>query len=147
MALYIPHRIFRLTRLLYVRPETFGPYYVHLATTFWLPSGEIHHRRHSAALSSYICASCFRLRYTYRILQVSSASLNCRFEFVHVLQLSLNHLCPDMSVFLRFLLLLFLFSTYPWEWHINCVSLLVLQIFCNLQHQLRRYTSQSGASD
>ena len=30
MALYIPHSIFHLARLLYVRPETFGPYYVHL---------------------------------------------------------------------------------------------------------------------
>ena len=30
MALYIPHGIFRLARLLYVRPETFGPYYVGL---------------------------------------------------------------------------------------------------------------------
>ena len=29
MALYIPHSIFRLARLLYVRPETFGPYYVY----------------------------------------------------------------------------------------------------------------------
>ena len=29
MALYIPHSIFRLARLQYVRPETFGPpYYV-----------------------------------------------------------------------------------------------------------------------
>jgi hypothetical protein len=28
MALYIPHSIFHLTRLLYVRPETFGPCYV-----------------------------------------------------------------------------------------------------------------------
>ena len=28
MALYIPHSIFDLARLLYVRPETFGPYYV-----------------------------------------------------------------------------------------------------------------------
>ena len=28
MALYIPHGIFRLARLLYVRPETFGPYYI-----------------------------------------------------------------------------------------------------------------------
>ena len=28
MALYIPHSIFRLARLLYVRPETFGPYYI-----------------------------------------------------------------------------------------------------------------------
>ena len=29
MALYIPHSIFHLARLLYVRSETFGPYYVH----------------------------------------------------------------------------------------------------------------------
>ena len=29
MALYIPHSIFHLAQLLYVRPETFGPYYVH----------------------------------------------------------------------------------------------------------------------
>ena len=28
MALYIPHSIFHLARLLYARPETFGPYYV-----------------------------------------------------------------------------------------------------------------------
>ena len=28
MALYIPHSIFNLARLLYVRPETFGAYYV-----------------------------------------------------------------------------------------------------------------------
>ena len=28
MALYILHSIFNLARLLYVRPETFGPYYV-----------------------------------------------------------------------------------------------------------------------
>ena len=28
MTLYIPHSIFHLARLLYVRPETFGPYYV-----------------------------------------------------------------------------------------------------------------------
>ena len=29
MTLYIPHSILHLARLLYVRPETFGPYYVH----------------------------------------------------------------------------------------------------------------------
>ena len=28
MALYIPHSIFHLAGLLYVGPETFGPYYV-----------------------------------------------------------------------------------------------------------------------
>ena len=28
MALYVTHSIFHLARLLYVRPETFGPYYV-----------------------------------------------------------------------------------------------------------------------
>ena len=30
MALYILHSIFHLARLLYVRPETFGPYYVRI---------------------------------------------------------------------------------------------------------------------
>ena len=29
MALYIPHSIFHLVRLLYARPETFGPCYVY----------------------------------------------------------------------------------------------------------------------
>ena len=29
MALYIPHSIFHLARLLYIRPGTTGPYYVH----------------------------------------------------------------------------------------------------------------------
>ena len=29
MTLYIPHSIFHLARLLYVRPETFGLYYVY----------------------------------------------------------------------------------------------------------------------
>ena len=35
MALYIPYSIFHLARLLYVRPETFGPYYVCQAGNFW----------------------------------------------------------------------------------------------------------------
>ena len=35
MALYIPHSIFHLARLLYVRPETFGPYYVPNIIVFW----------------------------------------------------------------------------------------------------------------
>ena len=29
MALHVPHSIFHLARLLYVRPETFGTYYVY----------------------------------------------------------------------------------------------------------------------
>ena len=33
MALYIHHSIFHLARLLYVRPETFGPYYVYADTS------------------------------------------------------------------------------------------------------------------
>ena len=33
MTLYIPHNIFHLARLLYVRPETFGPYYAHVYST------------------------------------------------------------------------------------------------------------------
>ena len=34
MALYIPHSIFHLARLLCVRPETFGPYYVYVQSQF-----------------------------------------------------------------------------------------------------------------
>jgi hypothetical protein len=34
MALYIPHSIFHLARLLYVRPETFETYYVFI--NFWM---------------------------------------------------------------------------------------------------------------
>ena len=34
MALYIPHSILHLARLLYVRPGTFEPYYVSLLYTF-----------------------------------------------------------------------------------------------------------------
>ena len=34
MALYIPHSIFHLARLLYDRPETFGPYYVVLSFSY-----------------------------------------------------------------------------------------------------------------
>jgi hypothetical protein len=34
MALYIPHSIFHLARLLYVRWETFGPYYVPIQFIF-----------------------------------------------------------------------------------------------------------------
>ena len=39
MALYIPHSIFLLARLLYVRPETFGPYYVSPRLTTRNPEG------------------------------------------------------------------------------------------------------------
>ena len=38
MALYIPHSIFHLARLLYVRPETFGPYYVYVYIYIYLIS-------------------------------------------------------------------------------------------------------------
>ena len=48
MALYIPHSIFHLARLLYVRPETFGPYYVHFI------SGQRYSLRN--------CAVCFDLQ-------------------------------------------------------------------------------------
>ena len=34
MALYIPHSLFHLARLLYVRPETFVPYYVCMSPRF-----------------------------------------------------------------------------------------------------------------
>ena len=36
MALYISHNIFHLARLLYVRPETFGPYYLYRLLSFGL---------------------------------------------------------------------------------------------------------------
>ena len=36
MALYIARSIFHLARLLYVRPETFGPYYVRSAHTVYM---------------------------------------------------------------------------------------------------------------
>ena len=36
MALYIPHSIFHLARLLHVRPETFGPYYALYVRSFTL---------------------------------------------------------------------------------------------------------------
>ena len=36
MALYIPHSIFHLARLLYVRRETFGPYYVYNSNHWYL---------------------------------------------------------------------------------------------------------------
>ena len=38
MALYIPQSIFHLARLLYVRPETFGPYYVYTLIFIFLDS-------------------------------------------------------------------------------------------------------------
>ena len=44
MALYIPHSIFHLARLLCVRPETFGPYYVNIAVCFEI------HTKHVNAL-------------------------------------------------------------------------------------------------
>ena len=37
MALYISHSIFHLARLLHVRPETFGPYYVYLGSSLLDP--------------------------------------------------------------------------------------------------------------
>ena len=34
MALYIPHTIFHLAQLLYIRPETFGPFYVYVYVVY-----------------------------------------------------------------------------------------------------------------
>ena len=42
MALYIPHSIIHLARLLYVRPETFGPYYVHKVLDVSTVTGRSH---------------------------------------------------------------------------------------------------------
>ena len=57
MALYIPHSIFHLARLLYVRPETFGPYHILRRLLFWcMYSFSVFHvrwfskRQHSALL-------------------------------------------------------------------------------------------------
>ena len=36
MALYIPRSIFRLARLLYVKPETFGPTLVYIYIYFFV---------------------------------------------------------------------------------------------------------------
>ena len=41
MALYIPHSIFHLARPLYVRPETFGPYYVYNLSAWNTPGFEV----------------------------------------------------------------------------------------------------------
>ena len=48
MALYIPHSIFHLAWLLYVRPETFGPYYVRSALGW----------DHGSFFSAFIIHSC-----------------------------------------------------------------------------------------
>ena len=81
MALYIPHSIFRLTRLLYVRPETFRPYYVRtdtLATLFVgaLSHDCVHHRWtcesiHRLALMKVQC-DLFKVR-------TESYTVNCTF--------------------------------------------------------------------
>ena len=47
MALYNPHSIFHLAWLLYVRPEKFRPYYVHISITdktFKHPITTFHHQ-------------------------------------------------------------------------------------------------------
>ena len=54
MALYIPHSIFHLAWLFYVRPETFGPHYViHVARLIAVDSGyEIYSALFSTAFDS-----------------------------------------------------------------------------------------------
>jgi hypothetical protein len=37
MALYIPRSIFHLAPLLFLKPETFGPYYVESSSSLWSP--------------------------------------------------------------------------------------------------------------
>ena len=39
MALYIPHSTFHLARLLYVMPETSGPYYVRTFRSYYYGAG------------------------------------------------------------------------------------------------------------
>ena len=73
MALYIPHSIFHLGRLLYVRPETFGPYYVAVAIgLFSRGEGNIECQ---AKQSSFYIAQVTRL-----VMQVVSAS-RCAYSF------------------------------------------------------------------
>ena len=63
MALYIPHSIFHLARLLYVRPETSGPYYVQvklfytIIRTLTLPSVFWCTGFHVARMQSKFCQS------------------------------------------------------------------------------------------
>jgi hypothetical protein len=58
MALYIPHSIFRLAQLLYVRPETFGPYYVCRYQNF---GGTCYVHRRRKYINLYLPNECSRL--------------------------------------------------------------------------------------
>ena len=70
MALYIPHSIFHLAWLLYVRPENFGPYYVSLKLrNFKL--------RNSGSICIYSGTVLGRTRQTREILNQEAHSL-CR---------------------------------------------------------------------
>ena len=73
MALYIPHSIFHLARLLYVRPETFGPYYIYIYIYIYMcinftvvlelgrNSGKymrVRHKQHSVYFQTVFITSC-----------------------------------------------------------------------------------------
>ena len=61
MALYIPHSIFHLPRLLYVRPETFVPYYEPKATNTYSDYVILV----ALPLQQWLHESASMLRYTY----------------------------------------------------------------------------------
>ena len=56
MALYIPHSIFHLARLLYVRQETFGPYYISVFCACLKPNTGHPGRRLAAKLIPHLIA-------------------------------------------------------------------------------------------
>ena len=57
MAQYIPHSIFHLARLLSVRPETFGPYYVHHKLIGFYNRDEKSLLRGTGSLNKAVCPS------------------------------------------------------------------------------------------
>ena len=61
MALYMPHSIFHLARLLYVRPENFGPYYV---LSWTLSEG--------GAISGFDCIHVYRFAYSLYVVLACS---------------------------------------------------------------------------
>ena len=57
MALYIPHSIFHLARLLCVRPKTFGPYYVLLIVTAELQDATVAYFKNKNPVIRIFCLS------------------------------------------------------------------------------------------
>ena len=66
LYIYIPHRIFHLARLLYVRPETFGPYYVHYLDLQVIEDYEP--VTFSVKWTKVLAKSCFAKTVSYKLL-------------------------------------------------------------------------------